>query len=210
MENDGFLVEIKSQSQEQDIEDYWQSQSEDREHAGLWIGLNDLILEGIYNFLQHLHAVDNIHSCLKGTFMWDKSLELVNYTNWGPDEPNNADSGEDCVEIGFGIDGIFSQRLWNDAPCNSNNSYALCEPLPRVDCTNNTDTLIYIIGILFGVIVLLLLSAGVIFFIRRRKENLDVKEGDNVDTYDTYYDKNSSVRVNPNSPETYDTYSYYK
>ena len=109
--------------------------------------------------------------------MWDKSLELVNYTNWGPDEPNNAGSGEDRVVIGYGND--FSQRLWNDASCNSNNAYALCEPLPSVDCTNNTDTPIYIICILIGVIIFFLISVGVIFFIRRRQENLDVKEGDN-------------------------------
>ena len=140
--------------------------------------------------------------------MWDKSLQLVNYSNWAPDEPNNAGSGEDCVVIGYGTD--FSQRLWNDASCNSEYAYALCEPLPSVDCTNNTDTLIYIIGILIGVIVfLLLISVGVIFFIRRRQESLDVKEGDNVDTYDTYYDKNNSVRTNLKSPETYYTYSYY-
>ena len=48
------MVEIKSQSQEEEIEDYRLSVSQDREHAAFWIGLNDLILEGIYDFL-HLH-----------------------------------------------------------------------------------------------------------------------------------------------------------
>ena len=65
--------------------------------------------------------------------MWDRSLELVNYTNWAPHEPNDGGNGEDaeaedCAVIGYGPD--FSQRVWNDAPCNDLYAYALCESLP--------------------------------------------------------------------------------
>ena len=45
--------------------------------------------------------------------MWDRSLQLVNYTNWAPDEPNDGghgeDASEDCAVIGYGPD--FSQRV---------------------------------------------------------------------------------------------------
>ena len=138
-------------------------------------------------------------------------------TPTGLTEPNDGRNGEDaeaedCAVIGYGPD--FSQRVWNDAPCNSLYAYALCESLPTgVECTNNTSTFIYSTGILIGVIVLLLISFSVKFCIRRGQgqENLEVKEGDgnNVDTYDTYYDKKNSVGMNQSSPVTYDTYDTY-
>ena len=47
LENDGFLVEIKNQSQEEKIQEYWFGLSQDRETPEFWLGLNDLVTEGM-------------------------------------------------------------------------------------------------------------------------------------------------------------------
>ena len=41
------MVEIKSQSQEEEIEEYWLSVSQDGEHHAFWLGLTDNFNEGI-------------------------------------------------------------------------------------------------------------------------------------------------------------------
>ena len=50
------MVEIKSQSQEEEIEEYWRSVSQDGGHHAFWLGLHDIFDEGIYNFL-HMHTI---------------------------------------------------------------------------------------------------------------------------------------------------------
>ena len=47
MGNNGFLVEIKSQSQEEMILDHWLGLIQDGDSHGFWLGLHDL--EGIYH-----------------------------------------------------------------------------------------------------------------------------------------------------------------
>ncbi len=85
----GHLATIRSQAEqdwiEQTVSPYWPPIS------ALHIGLNDAASEG--------------------TFAWS-SGEPVNYTNWGPGEPNDL-GGEDYVSIS-GPGGIYF-GLWNDA-----------------------------------------------------------------------------------------------
>ncbi|XP_033107156.1 macrophage mannose receptor 1-like [Anneissia japonica] len=49
----------------------------------------------------------------EGTFLWIDGNPL-SFTNWQKNEPNNADTGEDCVEI-YG--GNVQKGAWNDIPC---------------------------------------------------------------------------------------------
>lgn len=68
----------------------------------VWIGFNDEAVEG--------------------TFVWyDQSP--VTYTNWAPNEPNQA-GDEDCVQI---YPGGPSPGTWNDLACGSNNSKSIIE-----------------------------------------------------------------------------------
>ena len=55
-----------------------------------------------------------------GTFLWDESQRVVDYTNWWAGEPSNTNEGtggEDCV---------YKAKLksfgWNDYHCNMNNN----------------------------------------------------------------------------------------
>ena len=45
---------------------------------------------------------------------------LIDYTNWGEGEPNNALDGEDCVAL------TAWNGKWNDDNCNSKFNY-ICE-----------------------------------------------------------------------------------
>ena len=71
-----------------------------------WIGLSDIETEGSFVFL-------------------DGVVSTQSNTGWGPNEPNNENHGEDCVNIN-----------WIDHPPNTVNDYychlsafALCEKL---------------------------------------------------------------------------------
>ena len=71
-----------------------------------WIRANDIAVEGVWR---------------EGS---DPSSPLVSYFNWrdashGGEEPNNAGTGEDCVEV-------RSDGLWNDNTCASTKPY-ICE-----------------------------------------------------------------------------------
>ena len=125
--------------------------------------------------------------CFKDTFMWDKSLEVVNYSNWAPGEPNDGKNesiaggnGEDCVAIGR------RNGTWEDLPCDCRIAYALCEP--NVECSNNLYT---VVGIGIVEFVLLLIFV-VCFFIRRRQDNLDRNKEVNGYTRDSYYGRQES------------------
>ena len=71
----GYLVSINSGAEQAFINDRYNTVS-----GGFWIGLNDVAVEGIYE--------------------WD-SGEPLTYTNWCPGEPNNALNNEDYVHAAY-------------------------------------------------------------------------------------------------------------
>ncbi|XP_035683940.1 uncharacterized protein LOC118420950 [Branchiostoma floridae] len=77
-----------------------------------WFGLSDIVTENGWQWAD-------------GT-VYDPSV-----TNWGPNEPNNAQNEEDCAEI-------FSNGLWNDQSCSDTRGY-ICEK-PTGCETLSTDT----------------------------------------------------------------------
>nr|XP_061802081.1 lithostathine-1-alpha-like [Nerophis lumbriciformis] len=83
-----------------------------REGAGsvvdTWIGLHDAIEEG--------------------DFVWTDG-EIVNFRNFGMDQPDNGDGGEDedCVEIESRDD------MWHDVPCTDENPFVCIRPVNK-DC----------------------------------------------------------------------------
>ncbi|KAM6168132.1 low affinity immunoglobulin epsilon Fc receptor [Erethizon dorsatum] len=91
---EGRLVSIHSQ-EEQDF----LTKHANKEDS--WIGLRDLDIEG--------------------EFIWMDGSS-VDYSNWQPGEPNNADQGEDCVMI-------LGSGKWNDAFCRSWLDAWVCERL---------------------------------------------------------------------------------
>ncbi|XP_012584906.1 PREDICTED: low affinity immunoglobulin epsilon Fc receptor [Condylura cristata] len=90
----GQLVSIHSQ-QEQDFLTRHVSRT------GSWIGLRDLDIEG--------------------EFVWMDGNPL-DYSNWGPGEPNNGGQGEDCVMM-------QGSGQWNDAFCYSPLDSWVCDRL---------------------------------------------------------------------------------
>ena len=51
---------------------------------------------------------------MHGGWSWDDG-STWSYTNWGPNEPNNLNDGEDCIITNW-FDNLGGQ--WNDASCN--------------------------------------------------------------------------------------------
>ncbi|XP_057291161.1 collectin-10-like [Hydractinia symbiolongicarpus] len=78
----------------------------------IWIGLNDRVNEG--------------------EFQWADGSEAVKQEfRWYPDEPKDSTPGEDCVEMYV----RSHQYLWNDAPC-GDNLHFVCQ----IDgCVNGTQ-----------------------------------------------------------------------
>lgn len=64
----------------------------------IWIGFTDEVVEGSFGW-------------------YDQSP--ISYTNWAPDEPNQA-GDEDCVQI-------YPDGMWNDLNCNSGNARSVIE-----------------------------------------------------------------------------------
>jgi lectin-like protein len=65
-----------------------------------WIGLNDLETEG--------------------EMRWDGGGELGSFSHWAPQQPDDFDGTEDCVEL------LADGRGYNDRPCSDLRAY-LCE-----------------------------------------------------------------------------------
>jgi lectin-like protein len=68
--------------------------------ADTWIGLNDLETEG--------------------EMRWEGGAELGTFSHWAPDQPDDFDGTEDCVEL------LADGRGYNDRPCADLRAY-LCE-----------------------------------------------------------------------------------
>ena len=55
--------------------------------------------------------IDGTDVTVEGSFVSSATGEALRYTNWGDNQPDNAGSGEDCIEMSG------DQGLWNDYPC---------------------------------------------------------------------------------------------
>jgi len=102
-EEGGYVVEINSQKENDEITNVITSQGYKENHHEFWIGLQDGYGDGNWE--------------------WMYSKKRPSYTNWGPGEPSNRN--EMCASYA-------SNLLWNDLDCNSkvSRSYsrnALCE-----------------------------------------------------------------------------------
>ena len=62
----------------------------------LWIGIHDISNEG--------------------NFIYDSSDATIMYENWGPGEPNDIGSGEDCTTLRSN-GSYWAPGTWNDQPC---------------------------------------------------------------------------------------------
>ncbi|XP_072020213.1 macrophage mannose receptor 1-like [Amphiura filiformis] len=97
-----------------DEEDYVKSQANViTPGAGFWFGLHDQSTEGGFEYTD-------------GT--------PVDHTNWGPGEPNDVGTGEDCVEMFLG------DRGWNDMDCVvPYTTPAPPTPSPYPPCPSNSE-----------------------------------------------------------------------
>ena len=88
-----------------------------------WIGLTDLAHEG-----QFEHLTKKGKFLFLGTYRWQETHQIAEYTNWYPGGPNNLDS-QDCVfKVYYPV-----YPGWHDAPCSWTSwevygqIHALCE-----------------------------------------------------------------------------------
>ncbi|XP_062600821.1 perlucin-like protein [Saccostrea cucullata] len=56
----------------------------------------------------------------EGSFIWENSKKALNYSNWGPGEPNDDSTSEDCLTL------YFSGGNWNDEKCHLERPF-VCE-----------------------------------------------------------------------------------
>ena len=106
LQNDGAkLAEPKTSEEYLAIKSSMESLSV----TSFWIGINDRANEG--------------------TFVYESDASSLKYVNWGPGEPNNHGSGEDCVHSYF--------NSWNDLPCNIP-IYYVCQ----IECKSGYEELL--------------------------------------------------------------------
>ena len=51
---------------------------------------------------------------MKGTWEWAADNTILEYTNWGPGQPDNGDNEEDCMEMKRSLN-----WKWNDKECDA-------------------------------------------------------------------------------------------
>jgi len=62
-------------------------------------------------------------SITEGTFVWDGSGVPTSFTNWSPNNPDNAGGDQDCVRMWLDI------GQWDDAWCNATVLATMCETI---------------------------------------------------------------------------------
>ncbi|KAM4634074.1 macrophage mannose receptor 1 [Polymixia lowei] len=115
------LVSIHTQEEEEFLSLYTKASSK-------WIGLK--------------------HNPTEGGYSWSDGTPL-SHTNWGPNEPNNHEGREECVEMVSNANGSYS--WWNDLNCDAHQDW-ICmiskgktpvlppvppPPVPAADCGSN-------------------------------------------------------------------------
>ncbi|XP_071945157.1 alpha-N-acetylgalactosamine-specific lectin-like [Antedon mediterranea] len=108
----GHLVSIQTDDENQFIALLWNSATGGMSVTNflitIWLGLTDAALEG--------------------SWRWSENNQLVTYTNWGNNQPDNgnANHNEHCGHLWNMHNSVTT---WNDAPCSYQLFYA-CE-LPQ-------------------------------------------------------------------------------
>jgi len=74
--------------------------------TAVWLGFNDREVEGHFQWLDHVKGYST-------------------YTNWRPNEPNDA-NGEDCL-VGYYHSSSTNNFAWNDLPCTHSRAF-VCGP----------------------------------------------------------------------------------
>ena len=101
-----------------------------------------------------------------GGFEWVDNSPL-DYTKWGPGEPNNADNIEDCVEM------YYYTKDWNDVSCYSAAGY-ICKKQKMYERTMPPDSPEQqssglsggaITGIILGVLFAIVAAGAVIYIL---------------------------------------------
>ncbi|CAC5368655.1 unnamed protein product [Mytilus coruscus] len=94
----GYLVKIDNKVENWFSKSYLQT---DNNKDGAWIGAHDTVQES--------------------NFIWESENTSFTFTDWHPDNPNDAGSGEDCASMRK-----LGDYNWNDASCSLLYSY-ICE-----------------------------------------------------------------------------------
>ncbi|KAL3861561.1 hypothetical protein ACJMK2_007589 [Sinanodonta woodiana] len=100
----GYLVEIGTEGEAKYIENQVNMFNDK-----YWVGASDVLVEGEY--------------------IWMTSMTNVSYANWGPGQPDNSGTNENCVEI-------WTSKEWNDGPCSNTVRY-ICESDMRLGFSRN-------------------------------------------------------------------------
>ena len=93
------LVILTSLAQNRWVYEYFRSKG--LVGNSIWIGLNDIAVEGSYR--------------------WLDGTNISHFHNWAPNQPDNAGNNENCDVLLAGNNG-----QWNDYPC-ANGYVGLCE-----------------------------------------------------------------------------------
>ncbi len=102
-DKNGWLVSIKSSADQTSVVNSRPSTTDT-----YWIGLNDLVVEGSYRWLD-------------GSMPYKDGTTLSGaYTNWNSGEPNNSGNDEDCATL-------RAEQTWNDQNCNTFMAKGICE-----------------------------------------------------------------------------------
>uniref|UniRef100_A0A1S4FT83 Uncharacterized protein n=2 Tax=Aedes aegypti TaxID=7159 RepID=A0A1S4FT83_AEDAE len=103
---DKRLASIENQAKSDAIAQYVRESDKFANVSRLWIGASDLAEEGV--------------------FTWLHNEQLLTYTLWNENEPNNNDKKEHCVELTYHTGKWF----WNDMEC-AYDTYFICEEIER-------------------------------------------------------------------------------
>ncbi|XP_055530926.1 lectin subunit alpha-like [Wyeomyia smithii] len=109
------FVSMKSQVEHNELIRFVEKMDKFSNATRFWIGASDLAEEG--------------------TYTWVSSGQLLTFSNWADNEPNNENHAEHCIEI---ILNIYVNRVWqwNDNECRNPREYFICEGVDK-HCIEN-------------------------------------------------------------------------
>lgn len=108
---DQRLATIESKAENDAIIEFVKNSDKYGDWIRFWIGGSDLAEEG--------------------TFTWTSSNKRLTYADWGPNEPNNKDGNENCMELFHNSKWKGGIWMWNDNICEFK-AYFICEWHPTL------------------------------------------------------------------------------